>query len=73
MTFHPDNGLRNARQGATYSLVQPSVWPDASVNVPGALDIPGLEVDRDSEDDGFDERWKDDDRNVNRGVQSHAI
>ena len=49
------------------------MWPDASVNVPGVLDIPGLEVDRDSEDDGFDERWKDDDRNVNRGVQSHAI
>lgn len=49
------------------------MWTDASVNVPVGLDISGLEVDRDSEDDGFDERWKDDDRNVNRGVQSHAI
>ena len=49
------------------------MWPDASVNVPVGLDISGLEVDRDSEDDGFDERWKDDDRNVNRGVQSHTI
>ena len=49
------------------------MWPDASANVPGGPDIAGLEVDRDSGDDGFDERWKDDDRNVNRGVQSHAI
>ena len=49
------------------------MWPDASANVPGGPDISGLEVDRASEDDGFDERWKDDDRNVNRGVQSHAI